>query len=159
VIIYSLDANAKSMKLLSFTILLLFSFSTYSVEFTRCIDDKGHVHFTNMPKYNLDANCQQKKDHYVTMLSQDYENLANEFKKYEEPEEVTVDIFYDNDELSVNSLTQPVKDILDPDKALKQLMESTEDRDDPFTRAIRGRSDGIEKIMEQAKPSDGKPIR
>jgi hypothetical protein len=141
------------MKLLLFTILLLFSFSTYSVEFSRCIDDKGKVHFTNLPLSSLDTNCAKKEDYYVIMLNQDYENLANEFKKYEEPDEVTDNIFLDNVDLSVNSLTQPVKDILDPDKALKQLMDATEDRDDPFTRAMRGRSKGLESIMQQDKPS------
>jgi hypothetical protein len=154
VIIYSIDVNAKYMKLLYFTFLSLVSLSSYSVEFSRCIDDKGQVHFTNMPLSNLDSNCAQKVDHYVTMLNQDYENLANEFKKYEEPDDFIDDIFLEDVDLSINSLTQPVKDILDPDKALEQLLESTEDRDDPVTRAFRGRSEGIERIMDQAKPSN-----
>lgn len=139
------------MKLLSFIILILYSFTSYAVEFYRCIDDRGQVHFTNLPKSSLESNC-TPKDTYTLMLNQDYQNLANEFKKYEVSADEPEDFELGEIDLSVDSMTKSVKDVFDPDKALEQLMQSTEDRDDPFTRAVRGRSKGIEGIMEQAKP-------
>ncbi len=143
------------MKLLSFTILMSFSLSSYAVEFNSCTDDKGHTHFTNLPKSSLDSNC-APKNHYTVMLNQDYLNLSNEYAKYEnfiekedssnsEPFELSkVDI-------SPDRIKNKVKDILDPDKALEELIDATDDRDDAFTNAMRGRSKGIETIMEQGK--------
>jgi hypothetical protein len=136
------------MKLLSFIILTLLSFSSYSVEFSRCIDDKGQVHIINLPKSNLGTDCKLKEDHYTVMLNQDYQNLSEEFKKYEVVKEEPEETFFEDTDLSLNTISNPVKDILDPDKALEQLMDATEDRDDPFTRAMRGRSNAFEKVIE-----------
>ncbi len=140
------------MKLLSFTILILFSLSSYAVEFYRCIDDQGIVHFTNLPKSSLDSNC-VVKDRHTVMLNQDYSNLTNEFKKYETVVEETEKFKLEEMDLSVDSMTQSVKDVFDPDKALEELILSTEDRDDPFTRAMRGRSNAVDDIIKQSKPN------
>ncbi len=142
------------MKLLSFTILALTSISVHSVEFSSCIDKNGKSHFTNLPDSSLNSNCELKEDRYLTMLNQDYQNLHNEFKKYE-PVEEEVELeesFIENlDDLSINSITNPVKDLLDPDKALEQLIQASEDRDDPFTRAMRSRSNAVDSIIKQGK--------
>jgi uncharacterized protein DUF4124 len=136
------------MKLLSFTILILSSLSSYAVEFYRCIDDNGVAHFTNLPKSSLDSNC-AAKDRYSLMLDQDYSNLATEFNKYE----VSIDETSEEIELSVDSMAQSVKNVFDPDKAFEELMSVTEDRDDAFTRAMRGRSKGVDDIMSQSRPN------
>jgi hypothetical protein len=143
------------MKLLSFTILSIITFSSYSVEFHRCTDDKGKTHYTNLPISSLDFNC-VAKDHYTLLLEQDYQNLPNKFNQYEvkleenlEDSSIAFDI--DKDNLSPDSIKNKVNDIFDPDKALEELMEATEDRDDAFTRAMRGRSEGIENIVNQGK--------
>lgn len=162
-IIYTRDINSKAMKLLSFTILALISYSSSAVEFHRCIDDKGLTHYTNLPKSSLDNNCAQQ-DHYALMFSQDYDNLHNTHQKYENNALDGAVSFKSNGnnrvkyskpfdlkptDLSVESVTQKVQDILDPDKALEELMISTEDRDDVFTRAIRGRAKGIEGLLKE----------
>ncbi|MEO1924972.1 MAG: DUF4124 domain-containing protein [Gammaproteobacteria bacterium] len=149
------------MKLLSFTILILFSYSSVAVEFYRCIDDKGQAHFTNLPKSSLDSNC-APKDRYAMMLGQDYSNLENEFKQYEvkvDESEILEfnDIDSTIDESSDKTITQSVKDVFDPDKAFDELMSATKDRDDVFTRAMRNRSKAVESIIEEEY--DGKPIK
>jgi len=148
-IIYTIDVNAKSMKLLSFTILILFSLSSNAVEFYQCIDNKGLSHFTNLPKSSLDLNC-VAKDRHTIMLNQDYSNLADEFKKYETSVEEIEEFELEEMDLSFDSMTQSVKDVFDPDKALEELILSTEDRDDPFTRAMRGRSNAVDDIIKQS---------
>ncbi len=142
------------MKLLSFTILALTSISVHSVEFSSCIDKNGETHFTNLPKTSLNSNCEIKEDRYLTMLNQDYQNLANEFKKYEPAKKVPETIGNRAENLGVSIAPIPksledIKDLMDPDKALEQLMEATEDRNDPYTRAMRGRSNAIDSIMNQ----------
>ncbi len=150
------------MKLLSFTALLLISISSFAVEFHSCIDNNGQKHFTNLPKYSLDSNC-SPKDHYALMLNNDYQNLSVEHEKYEiseedivlfeEPESVTSKDSKPFDlrdvDLSVETVKSKVQDILNPDKALEELMTTTEDRDDAFTRAMRGRAKGIQTIIDQ----------
>jgi len=139
------------MKLLSFTILAVFSSSSIAVEFNSCIDNKGHTHFTNLPKSSIGSNC-APRNHYTVMLKQDYQNLANEYAKYEKDEKLEnksepFDLI--KAEISPDAVKNKVKDIFDPDKALDELMEATEDRDDVFTRAMRGRAEGIEGILNQ----------
>ncbi len=140
------------MKLLSFTILALTSISVHSVEFSSCIDKNGESHFTNLPKSSLNSNCELKEDRYLTMLNQDYQNLHNEFKKYEPVEEdpEIIESLVDNFDVSIAPIpksVEDIKDLLDPDKALEQLMEATENRDDPYTRAMRGRSNAVDSII------------
>ena len=150
------------MKLLSFTALLFLSISSFSVEFHRCVDNNGQKHFTNLPKTSLDSNC-SPKDHYALMLNNDYQNLSVEHEKYEiseedivlfeEPESVTSKDSKPFDlrdvDLSVETVKSKVQDILNPDKALEELMTTTENRDDAFTRAMRGRAKGIQTIIDQ----------
>ena len=150
------------MKLLSFTALLLISISSFAVEFHRCVDNNGQKHFTNLPKNSLDSNC-SPKDHYALMLNNDYQNLSVEHGKYQVIEEDLV-LFKESKsvarkdskpfdlrevDLSIDTVKSKVKDILNPDKALEELMMSTEDRDDAFTRAMRGRAKGIQTILDQ----------
>lgn len=98
--------------LLLFTLLMMFSFSSFALEFYRCIDDKNQVHFTNLPIASLDTNC-LSKDRYTVMLNQDYRNLASEFEKY------GADVDEENQSESresnqpVNSIKQTVQDIFD----------------------------------------------
>lgn len=138
------------MKLLLFTILMMLSFSTSAVEFYQCIDDKGHPHFTNLPKSSLDSNCSLKTDHFSLMLNQDYLNLANEFKKYEVNKEEELDEIM----LSLDSITQPVMDILDPDKALDELVDaSLNKRENAATKLFKARSKAVEQILNEANPN------
>ena len=142
------------MKLLYFTILSLISFSTSAVEFHSCTDSKGKKHFTNLPKSSLNANC-ETKDHYALLLDQDYLNLSTEYEKYEISIEEGVKDSKPFDlrevDLSVDTVKSKFQDILNPDKALDELMTTTEERDDIFTRAMRGRSQGIQNIIDQDK--------
>ena len=140
------------MKILSITILTLLSFPSLAVELYSCTDDSGKTHYTNLPENSLDSNC-HSKDHYTVMLEQDYANLASIYQQYEveEIEEVDKDTPLDltTSDISPDAIKSKVSDIFDPDKALEELMEATEDRDDVFTRAMRGRSEGIKNVLEQ----------
>jgi len=137
------------MKLLLIIIPMILSFSTSAVEFYQCIDDKGQSHFTNLPESSLDSNCGQKADYYTIMLNQDYLNLANEFKKFEVKEEEFEEI-----RLSLDSITQPFMDILDPDKALDELVEaSLNKRENAATKFFNARSKAVEQILNMANPN------
>ncbi len=144
------------MKILSFIVLSYVSFSTFAIELYSCTDETGKTHYTNLPKNSLDSNC-KAKDQYAVMLQQDYDNLSHIYSKYES--EAEQDDFYENTstepfqfsetDFSSDSIKNKVTDIFDADKALEELMEATEDRDDVFTRAIRGRTKGVKDIIEQ----------
>lgn len=143
------------MKLLSFTILTLCSVSSYAIDFHSCTDNKGQIHYSNLPKSSIGSTC-APKDQYSAMLNQDYQNLSNEHAKYEELDKTDNNSPDESDpfeiskvDISPNAVKNKVKDIFNPDKALEELMEATEDRDDVFTRAMRGRSNGIEKVLKQ----------
>ncbi len=133
------------MKLLSFTILMMLSFSAYAVKFYQCIDDKGQAHFTNLPESSLDSNCEQKTDHFSIMLNQDYLNLANEFNKHKVKED-------ESDE--IDSITQPVKDISDPDKALDELVDTSLNKpENAATKFFKARTKTVEQISNEANPN------
>jgi len=154
------------MKLLSFTFLSVISISAHSVDFQSCIDANGRKHFTNLPKTSLSKDC-TVKDHYALMLDQDYQNLAAHHQKFQIDDEfteilddsakATQDSISKDEEpfdlsevdLSVDTVKNKVRDILNPDKALEELMDATENRDDAFTRAIRGRAKGIQTIIDK----------
>ncbi len=143
------------MKLLSFTFLTCFSLSSNAIDFNSCTDASGTTHFTNLPSTSLGLDC-KPKDQYTVMLNQDYLNLDKEYSKYaKENSEVTGDntqsFEISRTEISPDSVKNKIKDILNPDKALEELMEATEDRDDPYTRAMRSRSNGIENIINQGR--------
>jgi hypothetical protein len=140
--------NAKYMKYLIFINLILFSLSSYAIEFYRCSDASGKVHLTTMPKSSLDANCKQKSDQYAVMLEQDYLNLSNRFKKYEiikEPDDI---------EFTLENFTKPVMELLDADKALDELLENTKTkRNSEVSKFFRARSDAVESILSEEKPN------
>ena len=138
------------MKPLIFVVLMIFPFSTYAVEFHQCIDDKGRSHFTNLSKSSLDSNCRETTDHYSFMLNQDYLRLANELNKVDEIEEEPGS---DETMLSIDSITQPVMDLLDPDKALDELVESSSEHDNTATKFFKARTKAIEQILNEAKPN------
>jgi 3-methyladenine DNA glycosylase/8-oxoguanine DNA glycosylase len=140
----------------------MLSLSSHAIEFHSCKDDKGLTHYTNLPVSSVGQNC-SPKDRYTVMLNQDYVNLAKEYAKYQQNNQ---SVNSNNDaetdskpfelsksELSPDAIKNKVKDIFDPDKALEELMDATEDRDDVFTRAMRGRSERIESIVNQGKLS------
>lgn len=135
------------MKLLSFTILMFFSLSSNAVEFNSCTDDKGHTHFTNLPKSSLDSNC-APENHYTVMLNQDYLNLFNGYKKYVAAEKEPGNI------VSLESFSQPVKDILDPDKALDMLVDSSLKKDENAAKKFfKARTNAVEQILNEDKQS------
>ncbi|NOG59398.1 MAG: DUF4124 domain-containing protein [Proteobacteria bacterium] len=133
--------------------LSILSFSLHAVEFHSCTDNNGQTHFTNLPLTSLNSNC-TPKDYYSEILNQDYQNLSNEYAKYDNHSEKegddTSELFeIGKIDISSGTLSNKVQDIFDPDKALQELMESTENRDDAFTRAMRGRAKGIQSIIDQ----------
>jgi hypothetical protein len=142
------------MKLLSFTILTFVSLSVSAIEFQSCIDNNGRKHFTNLEKNSLDSNC-LPKDHYKLMIREDYLNLENEYARHEnyddETEDSHISINLEKENISPELIKNKVKDIFDPDKALEELIESTEDRDDFYTNAMRSRAKGIDNIIKQGE--------
>ena len=142
------------MKILSFVILSTFSFSAFSIELYSCEDESGKTHYTNLPESSLGADC-KPKDHHAVLLQQDYDNLSNIHAKYEElkiNEEESLDsINFSDDDISDDSIKSKIQDVFDADKAFLELMEATEDRDDAFTRAIRGRTSQMKDAIDQTK--------
>ena len=130
------------MKILSFVILSTFSFSAFSIELYSCEDESGKTHYTNLPESSLGVDC-KPKDHHAVLLQQDYDNLSNIHAKYEG--------LKINDEESLDSIKNEIQDVFDADKAFVELMEATEDRDDAFTRAIRGRTSQMKDAIDQTK--------
>ena len=133
---------AKTMKYLIFTSLFFFSITAHAIEFYRCTDTNGKDYFTNLPASSLDANCQQKNDHFVVLLEQDYLNLSNEFKKYEAVEEETPL------ESIIDKVGLPSADILDAEFALEELLENTkEKRNSEVSKFFRARTRAIETVL------------
>lgn len=133
---------------MKFIIFICFTFlyqSSFAIEFIRCINDNGKVHLTTMPKSSLDANCKQKTDHYSIMLEQDYSKLNNQFTKYEEQD----------DDLVIGNVNEPVLDGLDPDKALNELLENSDNnRESAASELFKKRSDAVDSILSEEKPVD-----
>lgn len=146
------------MKLLLFTLLISISFSSKAIELNSCTDESGNMHYINLPLSSLDSNC-KPKDLYSVMLQQDYDNLSHIYSEHESVSKTANVIETDtSDSLNTdksNTLTGKLKnkisDIFDSDKALDELIQTTEDRDDFFTNAMRGRSKGINNILKQGK--------
>jgi len=139
------------MKLLIIATLMIFSIPSYAIEFYQCIDKKGLQHFTNLPASSLDSNCKQKTDRYSYLINQDYSNLENKLKNYSESLETQEQ--FDDALLSIDNFIEPVKSILDPDKALEQLVENATNKDENMaTEFFNARSKAIESILSEEKP-------
>jgi hypothetical protein len=137
------------MKILSFVVLCCVSLPTLAIELYSCTDGAGKTHYTNLPQNSLGSDC-KPKDHYAVMLQQDYENLRLIHSKLESDDDNSSEPFKLSEvDISPVSIKNKVSDIFDADKAFDELMEATEDRDDIFTRAIRGRTQGIKNVLEQ----------
>lgn len=141
------------MKLLIFIACTCISLSSNALELYSCTDKSGKTHYTNLPKNSLDSNCKSKNLHSV-LLKQDYDNLKNIYSKYESLENESDD--FSKQVLDLNSLENPpdtlkqkVSDIFDSEKAFDELMEATENRDDVFTRAIRGRTTQMKETIDK----------
>ena len=128
---------------------MIFALPAYSIEFYQCIDSKGQSHYTNLPKNSLDKECRQKDNQYLVMLNQDYQNLENEFLKYETPVE-DINLI----EMSVDTVTKPISDLLDSDKALDELLENTQEKRKNFaTEFFRARTEAVKSILEEENPN------
>lgn len=149
-IIIAIEMKSKPMKVLIFAVLLFSSIQIYAVEFHQCIDKKGQQHFTNLPAESLDLYCNQKTDRYSYLINQDYSNLENKLKNYIEPVEAQIQT---NDSLiTTENFIDPIKDILDSDKALEQLLEtSTKTDENMATEFFNARSNAIESVLSQEK--------
>lgn len=136
------------MKLLLITILTFFSIQIHAVEFYQCTDKKEQQHYTNLPASSLDANCKQKTDRYAYMINQDYSNIENNFKRYTEIDETQEQI--DESLLTIDNFTDTVQNILDPDKALEQLVENATNKDENMaTEFFNARTKAIESILSE----------
>lgn len=144
------------MKILSFAALCCISLPSFAVELSSCTDASGKTHYTNLPQNSLGPDC-KSKDHYAVILQQDYENLRNIYSKLEADENSFSSEPFKLSEVDISpdSVKSKVSDIFNADKAFDELMEATEDRDDIFTRAIRGRTQGIKNVLEQG--NNGSP--
>ncbi len=141
------------MKSLIIATLMLISFQLYAVEFYQCIDKKGRQHYTNLPASSLDSNCKQKTDRYSYLINQDYSNIENILKNHSEKLE-TQDQF-DDALLSIDNFTDPVKNNLDPEKALEQLLNNTTNKDDNMVTEIStARSNPKESLRSEETPDD-----
>lgn len=138
------------MKLLVISTLMIFSIQSYAIEFNLCVDEKGQQHYTNLPAASLDSNCKQKIDRYSYLIEQDYSNLEHRLKNYTEPAEVQGQS--DDALLTIENVIDPIKDLLDPDKALKQLLETSTNKDaNMATEFFNARSNAIESVLSQEK--------
>ena len=145
-----IDLNSKLMKIILIPILMFLSIQSYAVEFYQCIDGKGQPHYSNLPAESFDSNCKQKSDRYDYLLKQDYSNLENKFNNY--TESVIDQEQTDGSLLTIENFIDPVKDILDPDKALDQLLESSTNRDENMaTEFFNARTNAIESVLSQEK--------
>lgn len=126
------------MKTLLFIVLSSVFYASSAIELYSCTDKTGKTHYTNLPKNSLDTNC-KIKDLHAVMLQQDYNNLKNIHSKRE----------LGQNDTSTGFIETKINDVLDADKAFDELMEATEDRDDVFTRAIRGRTESIKNTLKQ----------
>ena len=142
--------KAKLMNVLFIVFSILFSAQSYAVEFYQCVDKKGQQHFTNLPAASLDSNCKQRTDRYTYLLEQDYSDLENRLKNYTVPEDIHIQT--DDSLLTIDNFLDPVKDLLDPDKALEQLLETSTSKDaNMATEFFNARSDAIESVLLQEK--------
>jgi len=138
------------MKVLIITVLMLLSVKSYSVEFHKCIDKKGQQHYTNLPAQSLDSNCKQKTDRYSYLLNQDYSNLENRLINYTESVEAQEKT--DESLLTIDSFIDPLEDLLDPDKALIQLLETSTNKDGNMaTEFFNARTNAVESVLSQEK--------
>lgn len=141
------------MKIILIPILMFLSIQSYAVEFYQCIDAKGQPHYSNLPAESLDSNCKQKSDRYDYLLKQDYSNLENEFNNY--TESVIDQEQTDDSLLSIDNIIDPIKDILDPDIALEQLLETSTNADENMaTEFFNARSKAVESILLEERPGN-----
>lgn len=138
------------MKILLFTLLISISISSNAIELNSCTDESGMTHYTNLPINSLDSHC-KPKDLFSTMLQQDYDNLINLYPDYNTEADNVESLNTDKNITLTKKLKNKISDVFDSEKAFDELMQSTEDRDDFFTKAIRGRSEGIKNIIKQGK--------
>ncbi len=141
------------MKLLLIVFLYSYAVSAHAVEFSQCVDDRGHQHFTTLPAASLDNNCKPKTNYHAYMLNQDYTSLENNLNLYsniELTEEET------SEPLStVDAIKSKVSDLLDPEQALNELVESVNNRDEnAATKFFNARSKAVETILSVDKPAN-----
>lgn len=111
------------MKILVITSLFLFATNIAAIEFYKCTDEKGQVHFSNLSADTLDSNCNPEDDRYALMLQEDYSNLEIEFNKYNS--DLTKIENDDESLLQIDSLIHTTKNLMDSDKALDELLENS----------------------------------
>ncbi len=130
--------------------------NVHAIEFTQCIDSNGNRHISNLNPETLDKDCQPVKDYHDMLLHQDYQNLDQQIANYAQAAEEEAE----NDESLVaraqdsikNLLPPSINDLLDPDKALEQLLENTREQpQNSATKLFKARSDAVEKVMETEK--------
>lgn len=131
------------MKLFLIVVLYFCTCNLHAVEFYQCVDDKGHQHFTNLPRSTLDNNCRPKTDQYAYMLNQDYLTIESQYKQYYEPEPSL-------DESTNTEQANSDEDILDADNALNQLLErSKEQQDNKATEFFNAHSKAVEEVLSE----------
>lgn len=130
------------MRLIPVFISLLFiSFSSYSVEFYKCVDEKGQIQYSNIKGPKQGTQCIKNEDYYSILLNQDYQNLSNEFKKYEPQSDAEPD-FGDTD-LNLNS--KPMPGNINPDKALDALVDNSRKQpENTTTNSLKSPANAIE---------------
>ena len=135
------------MKHTLIALLMLVSPSLFAIEFTRCVDSKGTVHFSNLTAAQLDADCQPVQHHQMVLLEEDYRRLNNgDIGTDEEKELLQI-------EEEESLLPKSISEALDPDAALEQLLENTyQQRRNPATKFFRQRTDAIETILDAVTP-------
>lgn len=139
------------MKLLLIGLLtLITTYNAYAVEFSSCKDNKGQLHFTNLPATSLSSDCSHKNDQYAIMLNEDYANLVYEFEKYKNTAEL--DEQNNNQLTQIESFINSAKELMNPDIALDQLLETSSKTEDSLPGTFFNvRSKAVESILSEGK--------
>ncbi len=126
---------------------LLISPSLLAIEFTRCVDSSGLVHYSNLTAAQLDTECKPIQHHQMVLLEQDYQRLNNGIiGTVEEKELLQID---EQESL----LPKSISEALDADTALEQLLENTQQqRQNPATRFFKQRTEDIQNILDSVNP-------
>ena len=115
----------------------------YALEFNRCMDENGDVHYTNLPLSTLDANCKQRVDYYSLRLNRDYRQLRNSLKNPARVQSI------ETKPGIIEQVSDAMENVLDADKALEQLLENTRDaRENPASRFFRARTEAVGEILK-----------
>ena len=137
------------MKVITAALFFSLPVPIHAIEFNRCVDSEGVAHFTNVAPEKLDKNCKQPS-FYQLQLENDYLQIDQNILAMQRQPEVTEETpELELSDVSVDESSNTINQLFDPDKALEQLLENTQESEpNAATKMFRARSDAVEKIMD-----------